>query len=228
MSVEKGKRMKHRDLIGFRSGRLTVVGYDEWKHGRPYLVCKCDCGKTLSVRDDAIIGQTTRSCGCLQREAPGKYYAGHQKVGTQNNESRDRLHNIWYLMRHRCNDPKSKAYNRYGGRGIKVCDAWDDCQNGYFAFREWALSNGYADGLSIDRINNDEDYTPENCRWSTTTEQANNKRCNVTLTYNGTTKTAAQWAKELGVNYHAFINRVYLGWDTDRIFEQPYRAPRSV
>lgn len=228
MGAEKGKRMKKRDMIGFRSGRLTVVGYDEWKHGRPYLICECDCGNVLSVRDDAIVGRRTKSCGCLQREAPAKYYASHKKIGSQNNESRDRLHNIWYLMKYRCENEKCEAYNNYGGRGITVCGEWSDDDFGYYAFKEWALSHGYSDGLTIDRVDNNGNYSPDNCKWSTDCEQANNKRDNVFLTYNGETKTAAQWARELNVNYSAFINRVYLGWDTNRIFEQPYRKSRRV
>lgn len=218
--------MKDRNLIGFRSGRLVVVDYDEWKHGRPYLVCKCDCGNIISVRDDAIIGQTTKSCGCLQKEKASEYAKAHIRC-SQNNESRERLHNIWYLMKHRCEYEKSKAYANYGGRGISVCKEWDDDSTGYFAFKEWAVNNGYRDDLTIDRIDTNGDYSPENCRWADVFIQANNKRSNVLLTYNGETRTAAQWADKLGVNYDAFINRVYLGWDTERIFEQPYRKPRS-
>lgn len=230
MSVEKGVRMKKRDLIGLRSGRLEVVAYDEWKHGRPYLLCRCDCGNMISVRDDAIISGRTKSCGCYQRERASecaKEYMRLHPRATQNNESRDRLHNIWYLMKYRCENPKSPAYDNYMGRGIKVCSEWDDDDVGYFAFKEWALSHGYADDLMIDRIDNDGDYEPENCRWTDAVVQANNKRDNILLTYDGVTMTAAQWAREIGMPYKSFMNRIYLGWDVNKIIEQPMRKSPS-
>lgn len=222
MSVKKGTRMKERNLIGLRSGRLEVIAYDEWKHNRPYLVCKCDCGNVVSVRDDGIVSGRTKSCGCLQKEAVGAYAREHH-TSTQNNESRERLHNIWYLMKYRCENPDCDAYHNYGGRGIRVCEEWNNDQIGYFAFKKWALENGYAPNLQIDRINNNGDYTPENCRWTDAVEQANNKRVNVMFTYHGETKTAAQWAKEIGMSYKVFMRRVYLGWDIERIIEQPIR-----
>lgn len=221
------------DLIGLRSGRLTVIDYDgvkySGKRNRIYLKCSCECGNIVSVRIDGITSGRTKSCGCLQREKTSKRMKNLWKqnpIGSQNNESRERLHNIWYLMKHRCENKNSVARKNYMDRGIKVCDEWSDSKTGYFAFKEWAYANGYSENLTIDRIDNNGNYEPSNCRWANAFEQANNKRDNVVLTYNGETKTAAQWARDAGASYKAFINRIEHGWDIERAIKQPYRKSR--
>ena len=121
-------------------------------------------------------------------------------------------------MVQRCMNPKNKGYHNYGGRGIKVCDEW---LNDSKAFVEWSLANGYEQGLSIDRIDNDGDYSPENCRWATRKQQSNNTRKNLLLTFNGETHTCAEWADIFGVDRNRFHHRLKQGWDLERILNEP-------
>ena len=117
-------------------------------------------------------------------------------------------------MKTRCGNPKHHEYHNYGGKGISVCDEW---KGSFQAFREWAIESGYADGLTIDRSDNEKNYCPENCRWATYKQQANNKTQNHLVTYNGKTQSIAQWAEELGINrvtLQARINRY--GWDIEK------------
>lgn len=130
-----------------------------------------------------------------------------------------RLYRIWSSMKTRCNNPNCRIYMRYGGRGITICDEW---QRDFAAFREWAISNGYSEELTIDRINNDEGYSPENCRWATTKEQNRNRRDNRLLTLNGNTKPLAEWAEIAGLNIPTLHKRVVkLGWSLEKAMTTP-------
>lgn len=137
--------------------------------------------------------------------------------------NKERLYRIWRNMRRRCNSPKSDYYYNYGGRGIKVCDEWDD----YLNFRKWALRNGYSEELSIDRINVDGNYEPSNCRWATREEQANNARSNVNLTYKGVTKTATEWARTLGITKSTMFHRLDRSWTIEEIMTIPMGGRRT-
>lgn len=117
---------------------------------------------------------------------------------------RARLYDIWNLMKQRCTNPNRPDFARYGGNGIKVCDEWLSFEG----FKTWAVSNGYADNLTIERNDNTGNYEPANCRWATTKEQAVNKRSNVMVIFNGKTQTISQWAEELGVNYFTLQSRI--------------------
>lgn len=137
---------------------------------------------------------------------------------------RPRLYRIWADMRTRCNNPNFPGYADYGGRGIKVCPEWQ----AYEPFREWAVSNGYADTLTLDRKDNDKGYSPANCRWVTQKEQCNNKRNNHLLTYNGETLTVAQWARKLGVNYFTLHDRITkLGWSAEKAISTPIKQQKG-
>lgn len=132
-----------------------------------------------------------------------------------------RLYSIWKAMKTRCNNPNFHAYNRYGGRGIKVCPEWE---NDFSVFRNWALENGYQDSLTIDRIDNDKGYSPENCRCVTYKTQANNTRRNVVISYNGETGTISSLCAKCGVDEHLVYDRVTrLGWDGERAMSTPKR-----
>lgn len=156
--------MKSLDLLGQRFGRLTVVEKLPSKNNMSMWRCVCDCGNETAVLGKNLKSGRTKSCGCLQKETFAKNTNNpptHRATGT-------RLHNEWRAMKARCYIPSCSNYERYGGRGIRVCDEW---KNDFLKFKEWALENGYNDDLSIDRINPDGDYEPNNCRWVTMQKQ---------------------------------------------------------
>jgi hypothetical protein len=140
---------------------------------------------------------------------------------TQHGEGKTRLYSSWRSMKQRCQNPRAHAFEEYGGRGIKVCDEWSDS---FYAFKEWALSNGYHEGLSIDRIDNDKGYEPSNCRWATRSEQQRNRRNNRMVTFNNETKTMSEWAACLGIERNVLWNRLYrYGWPIERALTEPVR-----
>lgn len=141
-------------------------------------------------------------------------------------ESKTRLYRVWYHIRSRCFDKNTPYYKDYGGRGITICDEW---RGNYIAFRDWALQNGYREDLTIDRIDNNGNYEPSNCRWADAKTQANNRRSNLYLTYNGETLTALQWAKKLGINHNTISMRLYkYGKTVDEALSLPVKAQKGV
>lgn len=135
-----------------------------------------------------------------------------------------RLYRIWADMKTRCNNPNFPKYTDYGGRGIKVCQEWQLFEQ----FQEWAMTSGYADTLTLDRVDNDKGYSPSNCRWVTQKDQCNNKRNNHLLTYNGETLTIAQWARKLGINYFSLHDRITkLGWSAEKAISTPIKQPKG-
>lgn len=146
------------DLTGKQFGRLIAI--QKLENGK--WLCECGCGNKTEVSTSNLVTNHTQSCGCLRDTKRSESHTTHGGSG-------DRLHRIWRHMKDRCTNPHNKSYHRYGGRGISVCDEW---MNDYSAFRSWALSHGYTENLTIDRIDNDGNYTPNNCQWLTASENS--------------------------------------------------------
>ena len=147
-----------------------------------------------------------------------RYKLEHKVEQINNYQRNTKLHWIWCSMKQRCENPKNKRYENYGGRGIYVSEEWKGIY-GYTNFKQWAIKNGYKEGLTLDRINNDREYSPDNCRWVTNGEQANNKRTNVLVTYKGEILNLKQWSKKLGINYSCLQSRHYKGYTDIEIIE---------
>ncbi len=182
------------DLTGQRFGRLVVLEQAEQKrYGETFWLCQCDCGNQTITTSGALRSGNCRSCGCLHREA-----AREQGLkGTTHGLTGTRLYRVWTNMKTRCYNKRNHNYTRWGARGITVCDEWRD---NFQAFYDWAMANGYDDDLTIDRIDNDKGYYPENCRWATYEEQANNTRHNTHITFRGETHTLEYWSRYFGID----------------------------
>lgn len=211
--------MRVVDITGTRFGRLVAlkrVGSDG--HSALWL-CKCDCGNTKIVTLPHLRQGLTRSCGCLFKDTTPERCA-KSNIGARMRKHGDfgtRLYRIWAAMKRRCMNPHSRYFSNYGGRGIKVCLQWME----YEPFKKWALSNGYAQGLSIDRINVDGDYTSENCRWADPKTQQNNRRNNVKFSYKGRIYTVEDVSSLTGLKERTIRGRYERGWSTAQIIETP-------
>lgn len=199
------------DLTGQRFGRLVVIERaDNSADGRARWLCRCDCGQSKTVLGEHLKKGRTKSCGCAKSESSSKRFKKH---GGRNSK----LYRIWSNMKDRCNNPDCKVYSDYGGRGIKVCKEWID---DFSAFQKWALANGYKEGLTIDRKNNDKGYSLDNYRWTDRKIQGNNKRNCRYITYKGQRKTVAEWSDITGIPHDTLLYRLNHGWETERILKK--------
>lgn len=207
---------KIKDISGQKFGRLTAIKrIGSNKYGNSIWFCQCQCGDKTEALLSSLQDGNTRSCGCLHHD---KLMERNWKHGAGRKKDRPRLYSIWANMKSRCYNPEASGYEYYGGRGISICEEWEDFRN----FRKWAKANGYQDGLEIDRIDNDGDYCPENCHWVTPQEQANNKRTNYLITFQGRTKTLAEWSDITGFNYKTLYSRLKLyDWPVKKALTEP-------
>ena len=194
-----------KNLIDQRFGKIVVVERlpmnahheAEWK-------CMCDCGNEhISTSYNLTHGATTKCKKC-------KIELIAQKNTTHGQQPR-KMFNAYVNMKTRCYNPNYHLYKNYGGKGIKICDEWLG-KNGFINFREWSFKNGYKDELSIDRINNNGNYEPNNCRWVTMREQQNNRTNNHLVTIEGKTQTLAEWCRYYGIKYANVMARICNGW----------------
>ena len=207
--------MKVVDITGQKFGKLTAIKKVGIKNNNSVWLCKCDCGceKEITL---SHLRQGTKSCGCLPKEIAHEL-GNKSKIGDRSRKHGDfgtKLYGIWAGMKRRCQNPHTKYFSYYGGRGIKVCEEWQD----YIPFKEWAMQNGYHEGLSIERKNVNGDYCPENCEWITLSEQNKNKRTTIHLEYQGKSYTIKEVAEITGLKERTIMGRVERGWDAEKIF----------
>lgn len=180
----------YKDLTGKDFGRLKVISpANPSKCGKSRFFCQCSCGNLIIVEGCNLVSGATQSCGCFRREKTKKLKLSHGMVKT-------RLYRCWRNMHDRCLNPKNKEFSNYGARGISICKEWRD----FSVFYQWAISNGYRDDLTIDRIDVNKGYSPQNCRWTDTYNQARNRTDNVWITIDGKRMIQEDWAKELGIS----------------------------
>ena len=177
------------DETGNRYGRLTVLefaGIEKRKHA--LWRCRCDCGNEIVVQGKNLRSGNTKSCGCLNADKSKERIVA---FNTKHGKTHDPLFRRWSNMLTRCENPNAINYADYGGRGITVCEEWHDFQT----FYDWAMSSGYEPGLTIDRVDNGKGYSPDNCRWATSREQAENRRSTRLFEFNGETHCLSKWAR---------------------------------
>lgn len=199
--------VSHESLIGQKFGRLTVIAVGELKGHSRMMICECECGVVKPVNKHNLRIGDSASCGCLQKDM----------IAFKSANAVQKLHpveyNTWVKIKARCLNPKDKCYFRYGGKGITMCERWVE------SFHNFLIDMGKrpADKCSIDRIDNNGNYTPENCRWADMTEQCRNRSVSVYLEHNGQRLTLKEWEPIVGVKYKTLHFRYKKGWPTEKI-----------
>jgi hypothetical protein len=201
-------------------GKLTALYEVQGNKRKQQWFCQCECGKTTIVRASYLCNGHTKSCGCERAIGLVKFNTKH---GYARQGAKKREYTIWVGMMKRCFSPSEPVYPYYGGRGITVCDRWRE----FAAFLE-DMGEAPSSNYSLDRIDTNGNYSPENCRWATPTEQARNTRRNRLLTYHGETLTMAEWAERLGVDRRVLFARLKAGWSTEEALSTPFRKMRKA
>lgn len=194
--------MKSLDLKGKRFHKLLVIEKVKNQKHKTMWKCLCDCGNTTLVLTGNLNSNRVKSCGCLKNEKLVERSSIH-------NQRHTNLYEVWKTMKQRCFNPNNKSYKNYGARGISVCDEWKD---NFTSFYEWSMANNYNKGLTIDRIDNNNNYCPENCRWVDRVIQANNTRWNKYITINNKTDTLSNWIKFYKISYDKYYRRIKKGY----------------
>lgn len=223
---------KLKDLTGFKTGCITVLERYGSKKGQSTWLCKCSCGKIFVQYGGPLRSGKVKSCGHLYNNKKERQKIAYKTIAKpKHGGSGERLYFVWGDMRSRCQNPKDISYSNYGSRGIKVCEEWE---NDYSAFRQWAIENGYDQNAkrgdcTLDRIDVNGDYCPDNCRWLNMSDQCANKRNTCVITYNGKTLTASEWSKATGIPRETIYSRYKAGWQPEKIFSHhKYNPHKSV
>ena len=198
---------------GDRFGQLVVLREGQQKKGMRKFVCRCDCGKIKSVYLNNLRRGLTLSCGCLQRERTSK-------ANTTHGMERTLIYQKYCSMKSRCSNKNTTGFHCYGGRGISVCDEWLNFE----PFYKWAQENGHRDDLSLERVDVNGNYCPENCTWIPWGDQAKNTRTNRRITFGNKTMILADWGRELGINCITISSRIKRGWNIEKALTTPVRA----
>lgn len=200
MMTEENKNPVGRptSYIGQTFGRLSVISQADSRGGKTYYNCICTCGNQKTVRGSHLKDGNVTSCGCYGREVA-------KQTATKHGQSRTKLYGIWHGMRRRCLDPECDHYYQYGGRGIAIDPAFED----FFAFKQWAETNGYQDGLTIERRNVNGNYSIENCTWIPHADQQKNTRRTIHVEINGVTRCLKEWAEVTGMHYTTLVARYH-------------------
>lgn len=208
---------KFIDLTGQRFGLWTVISRESTVRGHAMWRCRCKCGNEKVVSSYNLRSGMSKSCGCTRKESLDRYYSGrfpaHGLYSTA-------VYKIYKNMIYRTENPNSKDYKNYGERGIKVCREW---RNNFKAFYDWSMSSGYEKSLTIDRIDVNKGYSPDNCRWVSRKIQANNTRVNHTIEFSGKRHTLAEWGDITGIPRLVILKRLKRGWPVDRALTEPVR-----
>lgn len=208
---------------GQKFERLTIIKLDHIKkytysngknQNKEYYLCKCDCGNECLVYKNFLLKGCTKSCGCYAKEIQAKNVILNNIKKITHHLTKTRLYKIWTHIKQRCYNKKRESFKNYGARGITVCEEW---KNDFMSFYNWAINNGYKDNLTVDRIDNNGNYEPGNCRWITIKEQDRNKRTNHLITYNNKTYCIAEWAEITNINKSVLWTRLFkFNWPIEK------------
>lgn len=212
--------MKKSKLLepGQRFGRLTVISLDHVKKltrkdgetdNIEHYKCQCDCGKQVVVQKGSLKSGHTKSCGCFCKEQ-------YLKANTKHGMSENKLYDVWINLKMRCLNPTNPTYKHYGGRGICFCKEWE---HDFMSFYNWSMQNGYREGLEIDRIDNNGNYEPKNCRWANRKQQMRNTRKTKLITFEGKTMCALDWSKLTGIPRNTLLYRLSKKWPAELILK---------
>ena len=209
------------NLVGQKFGRLTVIKrVENDKYNHIMYLCQCECGKTKIIRGSHLKTGETKSCGCYNVEKIVKRSIKHNKCYS-------RLYHIWIGMRNRCYKQYDNRYKSYGGRGITMCNEW---LNDFMSFYNWAMTNGYDENAkrgecTIDRIDVNGNYCPENCKWSNAKTQANNTTKTINLTYKGLTHTLSEWSDIVNISRPTLWARLKVHkWSIEKALTTPIKG----
>lgn len=202
------------DLTGQKFGRLFVIKEVHKHNGSRYWLCRCECGNYKEIAQLHLRNGSIKSCGCYRKEFLNKCRTKHNKRHTK-------IYHIYAGIKRRCFNKNDKFYKYYGGRGITICKKWLDSKTGFIDFYNWSMKNGYKDGLTIDRIDVNGNYEPDNCRWVTMEVQVNNRRNTIYLQYKGIKHSLSEWCKITNLSRSTILHRLERGWSIEKTLSTP-------